>query len=282
MKTVEGKVVLVTGAAMGMGKMYAERAVAEKAKAVVLWDVDETALKATAAALESNGTTIHVDRVDVGDKTSVAMAAKSTREAVGDPQVVFNNAGIVRGNAYFWETADIGEAELTMKVNSLGPMFVTHEFLPAMVESGQECRLVNVASAAGLTPNPRMAAYAASKWAAVGWSESVRLELEQAGHRDVKVTTVCPYYVKTGMFEGATSARLLPLLEPEDVVEKVWHAMKHGDAMVVMPKTVLLSEMAKGILPTGLRDRAAGLLGVHKTMESFTGRPAAKESDTTS
>ncbi len=281
MKTVEGKVVLVTGAAMGMGRMYAERAVAENAAAVVLWDLDETALKATAAELEGQGTTIHADRVDVGDREAVAEAAQRARAAVGDPRIVFNNAGIVRGNAYFWETADAHEAELTMKVNALGPMFVAHEFLPAMVAArGEDCRLVNVASAAGLTPNPRMAAYCGSKWAAVGWSESVRLELEQAGHPHVKVTTVCPYYVKTGMFEGATSARLLPLLEPDDVVEKVWHAMKHGDAMVVMPKTVLLSEMAKGILPTGLRDRAAGLLGVHKSMESFTGRPAAKESET--
>jgi len=279
-KTVEGKVVLVTGAAMGMGKMYAERAVAENAKAVVLWDVDEAALKATASALEGRGTAVHQDTVDVGDRTSVSQAAQRAREAVGDPQIVFNNAGIVRGNAYFWETKDIGEAELTMKVNSLGPMFVAHELLPAMVASGEECRLVNVASAAGLTPNPRMAAYAASKWAAVGWSDSVRLELEQAGHSHVKVTTVCPYYVKTGMFEGATSARLLPLLEPEDVVEKVWKSMKTGKPRVVMPKSVQLSEMAKGVLPTGLRDRAADLLGVHKSMESFTGRPAAKESET--
>lgn len=280
METVNGKVVLVTGAAMGMGKMYAERAVAEGARAVVLWDVDETALKSTAEALRNDKTTVHSDRVDVGDRAQVAAAAQRARDAVGDPQVVFNNAGIVRGNAYFWETKDVSEAELTMKVNALGPMFVAHEFLPAMVESGEECRLVNVASAAGLTANPRMAAYASSKWAAVGWSESVRLELEQAAVEHVKVTTVCPYYVKTGMFEGASSAFLLPLLEPEDVVDKVWHAMKKGEPMVVMPKTAILSETIRGVLPIGLRDRAARLFGVHKSMEAFTGRPAAEESET--
>lgn len=282
MQTVEGRVVLVTGAAMGMGRMYAERAVDEGARAVVLWDLDEAALLETAETLQGTETQVHADVVDVGDRASVHEAAERAREAVGDPHIVFNNAGIVRGKAYFWDTKDVTDAELTMKVNALGPMFVAHEFLPAMVASGEECRLVNVSSAAGLTPNPRMAAYCGSKWAAVGWSESVRLELEQAGHKHVKVTTVCPYYVKTGMFEGAASARLLPLLEPEDVVEKVWRAMKHGDAMVVMPRTVLLSEMVKGILPIGLRDRAAGLLGVHKTMESFTGRPAAQESETRS
>jgi len=62
-----------------------------------------------------------------------------------------------------------------------------------------------------------MAAYAASKWAAIGFSDSVRLELEQAGHDQVKVTTVCPTYINTGMFDGAKPAPLLPILEPADV-----------------------------------------------------------------
>jgi hypothetical protein len=56
--------------------------------------------------------------------------------------------------------------------------------------------------------------------------------------------------------------------------------MKKGDPMVVMPKTAILSETIRGVLPIGLRDRAARLFGVHKSMESFTGRPAAEESDT--
>ena len=75
---------------------------------------------------------------------------------------------------------------------------------------------------------------------AVGWSDSVRLELEQAGFKDVKVTTVCPYYINTGMFEGAKAAPLLPILEPQDVVDEVWREMKKGAPFVVLPKTVLL------------------------------------------
>ena len=62
---------------------------------------------------------------------------------------------------------------------------------------------MNIASSAGLNAIPRMAAYAASKWAAVGFSDSVRLELEQAGRDRVRVTTVCPTYINTGMFDGA-------------------------------------------------------------------------------
>ena len=273
MKTVEGKRVLVTGAAMGMGKMYAELAVGEKAADVVIWDVNETALKQTAEELRAKGGTVHEYVVDVSSREAIADAAARVKSEVDDPQILFNNAGIVRGNSYYWES-DVRDAELTILVNSLAPMWITHEFLPGMVASDTDCRLINMASAAGFISNPRMAAYAASKWAAIGFSDSVRVELEQAGHDHVKVTTVCPYYIKTGMFEGAKAGLLLPLLEPEDVVRTVWKQMKKGAPFVVMPKTVLLSESIKGLMPTPLRDFLGGkVFGVHKTMDEFKGRP---------
>jgi all-trans-retinol dehydrogenase (NAD+) len=273
MKTVEGKLVLITGAAMGMGRMYAQRAVAEGARAVVLWDINEVALKETVNELQAAGGIVHHYVVDVSSRPKIEKAAAQVRKEVGNPEIVFNNAGVVRGNAYFWETDNARDTEFTIKINTIAPMIVTREFLPGMIESGTECRLVNVASAAGFISNPRMASYAASKWGAIGFSDSVRVELEQAGHKKVKVTTVCPYYVKTGMFDGAKAGLLLPLLEPEEVVEAAWKGMKKGAPFVVLPKTVLLSESIKGLMPTPLRDFLGGrVFGVHKTMEEFTGR----------
>lgn len=273
MKDVSGAVVLITGAAKGMGRLFAERAVAEKAAAVVLVDIDEAGLSATAAELSGGSTTVHTEVLDVRRVTALRAAAKRVRAAVGQVDIVINNAGIVRGNAYFWESDPVQDTQLTIEVNTLAPMHVAREFLPEMIEGGRPARLVNIASAAGLTANPRMAAYAGSKWAVVGWSDSVRLELEQAGHDHVKVTTVCPYYVKTGMFDGARSAPLLPLLEPADVVDQTWSAMLRGQAMLVMPKTVLVSEVAKGVLPIGVRDFVADkVLGIYHTMDDFTGR----------
>ena len=273
MKTVEGKLVLITGAAMGMGRMYAQRAVAEGARAVVLWDINEVALKETVNELQAAGGTVHPYVVDVSSRPKIEKAAAQVRKEVGDPEIVINNAGVVRGNAYFWETDNARDTEFTVKINTIAPMIVTREFLPGMIESGTDCRLVNVASAAGFISNPRMASYAASKWGAIGFSDSVRVELEQAGHKKVKVTTVCPYYVKTGMFDGAKAGLLLPLLEPEEVVDAAWKGMKKGAPFVVLPKTVLLSESIKGLMPTPLRDFLGGrVFGVHKTMEEFTGR----------
>ncbi|GAB4075727.1 SDR family NAD(P)-dependent oxidoreductase [Nostocoides australiense] len=273
MKDVAGATVLITGAAMGMGRLFAERAIAEGADTVVLVDVNAGALEQTAAELSGGATRVLAEVVDVRKLTDIRACAKRVANTAGPVQILINNAGVVRGNHYFWETDPVADTKFTMEVNALAPMYVARVFLPQMIESDADCRLVNLASAAGLTANPRMAAYAASKWAVVGWSDSVRLELEQAGHHHVKVTTVCPYYVKTGMFDGARSAPLLPLLEPEDVVDGTWHAMVRGDAMLVMPRTVILSETVKGILPVGVRDFVADkVLGIYHTMDDFTGR----------
>ena len=273
MKSVAGKNVLVTGAAMGMGRLFAERAVAEHARSVVLWDVNEEALNQTLTSMTTGTSAVSGYVLDLGDQEQVEVTAKAVLAELGEIHVVINNAGIVRGNKYFWETDPIRDTKLTVDVNTLAPMYVAREFMPAMIASPQECRLVNLASAAGLTPNPRMAAYAASKWAVIGWSDSVRLELKQAGIDHVKVTTVCPYYINTGMFEGAKSAPLLPILEPGDVVEETWQTMLSGGSFVIMPKTVVLSEVLKGLVPIGVRDFIAdNIIGVYHTMEDFTGR----------
>jgi len=272
MRSIAGKRVLVTGAAMGMGRLFAERAVTEEASDVVLWDVDAGHLAETADALGGGSTRVRADVVDVRDSAVVAAAAAEVTADLGGVDVLINNAGVVRGNHYFWETDPDEDIAFTIDVNTLGPMRVARAFLPGMIAGGTDARLVTLASAAGLTANPRMASYAASKWGAVGWSESVRLELEQAEHDHVKVTTVCPYYVKTGMFEGAHSAPLLPLLEPEDVVSETWDAMLKGKAFLVMPRTVLLSEAVKGIVPIWMRDFLAGrVLGIYHTMDDFQG-----------
>lgn len=275
MKNVEGKIVLITGAAMGMGKMYAERAVAEGALAVILWDINREALAATVDGLQqADGTTeVHSFLVDVSDRNAIDANAALVLDQIGTPDIVINNAGVVRGNKYFWETDNVADTEFTIKINTLAPMFIARAFLPAMIAGGKEARLVNIASSAGFVGNPRMAPYAASKWGAIGFSDSVRLELGQAGHDQVKVTTVCPYYVKTGMFEGAKSGLMTPLLEPEDVVNEVWKAMRKGSPFVIMPKSVILNESIKGLMPTHLRDLLVGkVFGIHKTMDEFKGR----------
>lgn len=270
MESVKGTNVLITGAAMGLGKLFATNAVKEGADTVVLWDANETALKETAAELEAAGGTIQYDVVDVTSADRVTEAADRVRGEVGTIQVLFNNAGIVRGNSFFWEN-DPRDFLLTMEVNAVGPMLVARQFLPSMVYSGKPCRLVNIASSAGLNAIPKMAAYAASKWAVVGFSDSVRLELEQAGHDHVRVTTVCPTYINTGMFDGAAGILLTPMLKQEDVVAETWSAMLGGRPFVVMPWTSRMNKVLTGVLPVRLRDLYLRRVGVYNSMDDFRG-----------
>ena len=260
-RTVQGAKVLITGAAGGMGRMYAERAVAEHAASVTLWDRDAAALARAAAEL-------------VGDLGAIAKTAQRVRREVGNPDVLINNAGIVRGNRYFWETDNGEDTRPTMQVNALAPMYITREFIPGMIANAYRAsRIVNVASAAGTLSNPRMAVYAASKAALIGWSDSLRIELEQADHTNVRVTTVTPSYISTGMFAGARGPVLAPVLEPEFVVDRVWKAMLAGTPLVELPWSVGLSRALRGVLPTRLFDRLVGDgFGVYRSMERFTGR----------
>jgi all-trans-retinol dehydrogenase (NAD+) len=272
---VAGTRVLITGAAMGMGRLYAERAVAERAETVILWDINEEALAITADALRQvahSDTVIAPMLVDISDRVQLEHAAQLVREEHGGVDVLINNAGVVKG-ALFWEHDNERDTEFIMRINTLAPMFLTREFLPGMIAGKRRSRVVNIASAAGTLSNPRMSVYAASKWALIGWSDSVRLELAQEGIRHIKVTTVCPSYIATGMFEGVKGPLMTPIMKPDYVVDRVWKAMKDGKGMLMLPWTVHMSKVLKGILPQGAFDVVADkVFGVYNTMEHFTGR----------
>jgi all-trans-retinol dehydrogenase (NAD+) len=271
MHSVAGKKVLITGAAMGMGRIYARMAVQEGASVVILWDINQAALDETAAELKAIGGTVHAQVVDVARPEAIAEAAARTRAQVGDPEVLFNNAGVIRGK-YFWEHDPVKDIAFTMNINALAPMYVAREFLPAMIAAAGEQRVVNIASAAGLISNPRMSVYCASKWACTGWSDSLRLELEQAGHRHVRVTTVNPTYISTGMFEGVKGMLFTPIMTPEYVTSRVWKAMKSGRPRLILPWTVYLSSALRGLLPLRLFDwMARYIFRVYSTMDEFKG-----------
>jgi all-trans-retinol dehydrogenase (NAD+) len=272
---VEKSRFVITGAASGMGLLYARRAVAEGASAVVLWDVDKAALKKVADELSTQAwptTQVVADVVDLSSRSAIEKAAARVITKFGGTDVLINNAGVVRG-AFFWEHDNAKHTELTMQVNALAPMFASHEFLPSMMTSASPSRIVNIASAAGMLSNPKMSVYASSKWALIGWSDSLRLELKREGYPQVAVTTVAPSYISTGMFEGVKGPLMTPIMKPEYVVDRVWSAMISGKSFLMLPWSVHLSKLLKGLLPQRAFDWiAANIFHVYDSMEHFTGR----------
>src|SRR5690606_35371659 len=270
---ITGAHVLITGAARGMGEIYARRAVAARARAVALWDIDEDGANALAADLSRSGVEVRAYRVDVSRRDDIVAGLDRVSADAGTPDVLINNAGIVRGAPY-WEHDPERDIEATMRINTLAAMHLTREVLPEMIaDASRPKRILNIASAAGTLANPNMSVYAASKWAMIGWGESLRLELESYGHRHIKVTTFCPSYISTGMFEGARGPLMTPIMTPRHATAAAWNGMLRGTPMVLRPWTVKLSMALRGVLPTRVWDALARrVFKVYSSMDEFTGR----------
>lgn len=269
MSSFKNKIVLTTGGARGIGLLMGKKSLDRGAEKLIIWDVDEEALLESASRLARQGYSVSTYVVDVSDHQHVLKTAEKVLDEHGRVDILFNNAGIVSGKNF--EDHSMESIKKTMDVNSLGMMFVARAFLSSMKEH-ENGYIINIASAAGLTPNPGMTVYAASKWAAVGWSESLHLELEKTG-APIKVLTVMPSYINTGMFAGVTAPFLMPLLDPDDITTKILDAVERDKTRLREPFMVKLTPFIRGILPAKIYDFVAGkLFGVYGSMDSFIGR----------
>lgn len=272
MSNFNNSIVLITGGASGIGKIMCRMAVERKAAHLLIWDVNAVALAETANELSGQGTQVHVKQVDLAHTAQLIAASESVLATLGHVDILINNAGIVVGKLFSEHTHE--DINVTMQVNALALMHLTKLLLPGML-TRRKGHICNIASAAGFISNPRLSVYCASKWAVIGWSESLRLEME-AHLTGVHVTTVAPYYISTGMFAGVRS--LIPLLKPEPTARKIVKAIERNRIFIKMPGIVNLLPLAKGILPMRWFDLIIGKgLRTHNTMLHFTGRDAKAE-----
>lgn len=268
MSKIKDSNVLITGAARGIGKLMGYECLKKKANSLIIWDINEETMEATAEEFRSQGFTIHTYKVNVADTEMVAATAKQVLADVGSVDILINNAGVIVGKNFVDHTHK--DIDFTININVSALMHVTLAFLPAMISNGKG-HIVNIASAAGLMANPKMSVYAASKWAVTGWSESLRIELEEL-KGDLHVTTVNPSYIDTGMFEGVKMSPLLPILKPEKVAREVVRGIRKNEIFIRLPLLVKFLPVARGVLPTRLFDTAVGKwLGVYKSMSEFSG-----------
>ena len=267
---VRGAVVLVTGAASGIGALVAVQAAHRGARAVVLWDRDLPAAQDVATRVQAAGATYLAQRVDLRDAQEVEAAGRVVLERLGRVDVLVNSAGVVTGRRF----EDLSEEDVarTFDVNVLALYRVVRCFLPGMRTRDRGC-VVTIASAAGLVGVARQTDYSASKFAAVGFMESLRSELRRSGSH-VRTLVVAPYYVSTGMFAGVRTRvpLLLPVLEPERVASQVLDSVERGDARRILPWFANAVLLVKA-LPVPVADAVTDLFGISTTMDTFTGRP---------
>lgn len=275
MTIIKNKTVLITGGASGIGKIMGEKCLQRGAARLIIWDINESLLQKVTTELHRKGYDVHAYVVDVSDANDIKTTADEIIAELGTPDIVFNNAGIVVGKQFQdHRTADI---ERTIRINVLGVMHVAHAFLPAML-TAKDGHIINIASATGLMPNPNMSVYVASKYAVLGWSESLRIEQDQH-QTGIHVTTICPSYINTGMFEGAKAPLLTPILEPNYISERIIKAVEQNEIIVMEPPIVRTLPALRGLLPARAFDYLAGkVFRVYDSMTDFKGR---KNSQTT-
>jgi NAD(P)-dependent dehydrogenase (short-subunit alcohol dehydrogenase family) len=209
----EGRGVVVTGAAQGMGRAIAAAFVDEGAR-VVLSDMNEDGVKKTAAELGQNGNTFGV-RCDVTKADDVAGLVDAAVGHLGNVDTFVNNAGTITMR----QVVDLAEEEwdAVMDVNAKGVFLCTRAILPHMLER-KSGTIVNIASQAGKRGYKLFAHYCASKAAVIVFSKGVALEV--APH--VRINCVCPGIVNTDMMEREYAWEEAMTGEPKESIQKRW------------------------------------------------------------
>lgn len=247
MRELKGKVAVVTGAASGIGRAMAQRFAREGMK-LVLADIEDKPLAEAREALVRDGVEALAVTTDVSKLEQVEALARRTFEAFGTAHVLCNNAGVAAGGLC-WETSAT-DWDWVVGVNMWSVVHGIRAFVPKMIAQN-EGHVVNTASVAGLLSAPGMGPYCATKFAVVGISECLHHDLGITGATGVKVSVVCPGWVKTNiadahrnrpasapkpkepsppqqMMEQLVRAAIEGGIAPEEVAEQVYQAVVEG------------------------------------------------------
>ena len=227
---VQGKIIIVTGAAQGIGRALCERFAVEGARAVVCADLNGAGAVETAGRIGGMAATC-----DVSNAEDVARMVAKAQAEIGPIDLYCSNAGILESDPDFANAASATEVSWARSwgVNVMGHVHAARALLPAMIARRQGYFL-NTISAAGLLAQVGSATYTVTKHAALGFSEYLALT-----HRDdgIKVSALCPQGVDTPMIQGASGrepALLDGLLSPEAVADAAIHGLA-AERFLILP-----------------------------------------------
>jgi NAD(P)-dependent dehydrogenase (short-subunit alcohol dehydrogenase family) len=254
---LRGRVVLITGGSRGLGLVLA-REFAKAGARVAVCARSDRELERVREEFADNGWPLVAVACDVGVRAEVGRAVDTIREALGDVEILVNNAGtILVGPA---ENQELDAFEDAMQTHFWGPYYTTNAVVGAM-KAKKFGRIVNIASIGGKIAFPHLLPYSTSKFALVGYSEGLRAELAK---HDVFVTTVCPGLMRTGsprnaLFTGQAEKEYawfaisdsLPAasISAQSAARKILDACIHGDAELHLGITAKIGAIVQGCAP---------------------------------
>lgn len=235
---IKDKVVVVTGAASGIGKSLCERFAKEGAKAVVVTDINSEGVDATVRDINEQTKVLGIT-CDVADENKVEELVKKSLSAFGHIDLFCSNAGIFTPGG---EDLSTDKWQTIWDINVMSHVFAARAVLPGMLERG-EGYLLNTSSAAGLLNQVGSAPYAATKHAAIGFAEWLSITY---GNRGIKVSALCPQAVRTAMTAGGDGgvAGLDGMLEPDQLADTVIETLAE-ERFLVLPHPEVLTYMRR-------------------------------------
>jgi NAD(P)-dependent dehydrogenase (short-subunit alcohol dehydrogenase family) len=261
-RDLSGKTVLVTGAGSGIGRASAI-AFGSRGADLVICDVNEEGLGHTEETLQALGRSAFSRRVDVANAEEMRGFAEEVHQQVRAVDILMNNAGVALAAAFL--DTSLEDWDWLLRINLRGVIHGCHFFVPPMVSRGVGGHVVNVASLAAYAANETLSAYGTSKYAVLGLSESLRMELHR--HR-IGVTAICPGIINTPItatspMRGAAAEpgqreRMVRLYErrnygPERVAKNVLKAIQRNRAVAPISPESWIFYYLKRIAPGAVR-----------------------------
>ncbi|XP_026472355.1 epidermal retinol dehydrogenase 2-like isoform X2 [Ctenocephalides felis] len=237
-RPVVGEIVLITGAGHGIGKEMALQYSALGATVVCL-DLNKQNNEQTVNEIKSNMGKAHAYVCDVTNKEQVLEVAKQVQKEVGDVTILINNAGIMPSHAMLDHTTE--EIRKIFDINVFAHFHMFEAYLPTMIKKNKG-HIVALSSMAGIGGFPNLVPYCGSKFAVRGLMEALHEELrEDPRQLKIKLTTVCPYMVDTGLckvvkirFPG-----FMPMVNPKNCASAIIKAQRQGIEEITIPGYLL-------------------------------------------
>ncbi|MEZ4316742.1 MAG: SDR family NAD(P)-dependent oxidoreductase [Myxococcota bacterium] len=251
------RVALVTGGARGIGRAIA-RQLTNEGWFCVLADLDGDRAVETAATLGGVGMAL-----DVRDAEAFAALVRRVEADHGPVDVLVNNAGIMPLGELTSQPVEMDHRQIDINVH--GVIAGMRAVLPHM-RARRRGHIVNIASVAGRIGCANGAVYSAAKHAVIGLTEAVRYEVEDEG---VRLSYVCPAFVRTELIQGAPGPRWPPPVAPEDVARAVSRVLRTGQVDAYVPRIARLSVILPAILPRSIVEPVGKLFGLTRMFSAI-------------
>jgi len=197
---LKNKVAIITGGAQGFGLAISKRIIESGGK-VVIWDIDENAVKTALNEINSND--LSFKKVDVTNFEAIEKALLETENELGKIDLFVNNAGITGMNAKVWDYP-LDEWKKVIELDLNSTFYCCKAVVPHMIKNNYG-RIVNIASIAGKEGNPNASAYSTAKAGVIGFTKSLGKELAD---KNIAVNCVTPAAAKTRIFDQMTQEHI--------------------------------------------------------------------------